>query len=712
MNNNAKKKSSRHSSPIHGYPSSPQQSQRGKQPSFPLPAYLDFVPGGLDYGISFSSSVASGGATASTSTSYNGSKYNSNSNSHWYLLSQLAPEPLVQKTLVADDTLRKYAIRYQHHLSGEPRLDPSTLSANLPHYRLPSLSALAEAAFAPLTGIHSSQVKRWADAMVLAYYLLPDSNSRQESNSVEEILSQSEQDLLQEFSSKQEEIVLRSAKASGVTLQSGMKSTVPQDLVRVLESMRQKTTEEMSSTSSSSSLKMCLPVRPCGYVFRTGDIAWNCKTCQHDNTCVLCDECFQKSDHTGHEVTFHKTSPGGCCDCGDLEAWKAEGCCPLHRPRVTSPLQDRVVRKNDDSKMMEGGVTLDDDGDDTLEALRSMIKGRKDGEAFVREMLPEKFAAALGVVIGAAVQAIVQAVDGAGIGSDPVQWTRRWADQLRKIHDGNSVDEEYVLSNEKSCVATVGQAMKLPCPSRFRLHLRLHNDDVHTFDEVIDALWSGNGSISRIMRMQDGTLDENDTSIGLVSQRKIATEKTQLVDSEGQVLVRDYTTIEGAQAGFDRLKSFGLHCSVLSTPQIELENRARALLSWLTEIASAHPAVSALVVHALVDVTEGDDVFGGVLVWNNARMIPSWSFSDSYLSSARVSIQEDKDEYDVSVPGWRRRMNVFPPHLPSSYLTREEQRQLHKLGFAAVHDFSSPSKGMYVMFVCVFFECYRLSLFF
>ena len=37
----------------------------------------------------------------------------------------------------------------------------------------------------------------------------------------------------------------------------------------------------------------------CGYVFREGDIAYNCKNCQADPTCVLCQTCFRNSDHTG-----------------------------------------------------------------------------------------------------------------------------------------------------------------------------------------------------------------------------------------------------------------------------------------------------------------------------------------------------------------------------------------------------------------------------
>ena len=69
--------------------------------------------------------------------------------------------------------------------------------------------------------------------------------------------------------------------------------------------------------------------------------------------------CFEASDHEGHDVQFlavptfvsrplvattwpwltrallnrpRQVDAGGSCDCGDTEAWSAEGCCPKHRP--------------------------------------------------------------------------------------------------------------------------------------------------------------------------------------------------------------------------------------------------------------------------------------------------------------------------------------------------------------------------------------------
>ena len=50
-----------------------------------------------------------------------------------------------------------------------------------------------------------------------------------------------------------------------------------------------------------------------------------------DETCVMCNDCFISSDHEHHEVFFYYTHSGGCCDCGDTEAWAPEGFCTRHR---------------------------------------------------------------------------------------------------------------------------------------------------------------------------------------------------------------------------------------------------------------------------------------------------------------------------------------------------------------------------------------------
>lgn len=72
--------------------------------------------------------------------------------------------------------------------------------------------------------------------------------------------------------------------------------------------------------------------RVCSVAFRPGDIVWNCKQCQKDSTCVLCQSCYQDSDHRGHDVFFYHVvnEGGGCCDCGDAGAWDPKGFCSRH----------------------------------------------------------------------------------------------------------------------------------------------------------------------------------------------------------------------------------------------------------------------------------------------------------------------------------------------------------------------------------------------
>jgi E3 ubiquitin-protein ligase UBR1 len=70
---------------------------------------------------------------------------------------------------------------------------------------------------------------------------------------------------------------------------------------------------------------------PCGHIFKQGEATYHCMTCTDDATCVLCSRCFDASDHEGHQ--FHISASAGnsgCCDCGDLEAWKRPVKCAIH----------------------------------------------------------------------------------------------------------------------------------------------------------------------------------------------------------------------------------------------------------------------------------------------------------------------------------------------------------------------------------------------
>lgn len=77
----------------------------------------------------------------------------------------------------------------------------------------------------------------------------------------------------------------------------------------------------------------------CQYAFRKNDIVWICKTCQKDETCVQCNNCFNDSDHRDHDVFFYHSQAGGCCDCGDPDAWDPRGFCSKHGNVAENPLE-------------------------------------------------------------------------------------------------------------------------------------------------------------------------------------------------------------------------------------------------------------------------------------------------------------------------------------------------------------------------------------
>lgn len=68
----------------------------------------------------------------------------------------------------------------------------------------------------------------------------------------------------------------------------------------------------------------------CGVVWGRNDLAYRCRTCEHDPTCAICVPCFENGNHEDHDYSIIYTG-GGCCDCGDETAWKHEGFCSKHK---------------------------------------------------------------------------------------------------------------------------------------------------------------------------------------------------------------------------------------------------------------------------------------------------------------------------------------------------------------------------------------------
>lgn len=80
----------------------------------------------------------------------------------------------------------------------------------------------------------------------------------------------------------------------------------------------------------------------CGAVWGSHDIAYRCRTCEQDPTCAICVPCFENGNHKDHDYSTIYTG-GGCCDCGDITAWKREGFCSRHKgAERIEPLAEEV----------------------------------------------------------------------------------------------------------------------------------------------------------------------------------------------------------------------------------------------------------------------------------------------------------------------------------------------------------------------------------
>ncbi|RLN14052.1 hypothetical protein BBJ28_00012263 [Nothophytophthora sp. Chile5] len=194
----------------------------------------------------------------------------------------------------------------------------------------------------------------------------------------------------------------------------------------------------------------------CGYLFQRNDIVFNCKTCQSDETCVLCLKCFQNGDHEGHDVFFHRTSPGGVCDCGDSEAWAPEGFCVFHGRR------DGISGSNDSSATSESTGALPTEIVRVADALFEAIV------AFFVEMAKRS----------------MQVFDADSVAAQD----RQLLLQLQQRGD----DREETQLNER------------------RFHVRICNDDVHSDEDLIRSLTQ-----KRIPRAEDlvRAIDSNGAEI-------------------------------------------------------------------------------------------------------------------------------------------------------------------------------------------------------
>jgi len=77
----------------------------------------------------------------------------------------------------------------------------------------------------------------------------------------------------------------------------------------------------------------------CGEVWTASHVAYRCATCGLSDSSCQCVHCFDPDDHVGHDFRLYSSSAGGCCDCGDPQAWRESGFCARHRRSAETEAQ-------------------------------------------------------------------------------------------------------------------------------------------------------------------------------------------------------------------------------------------------------------------------------------------------------------------------------------------------------------------------------------
>ncbi|KAG0681364.1 E3 ubiquitin-protein ligase ubr1 [Pichia californica] len=65
-----------------------------------------------------------------------------------------------------------------------------------------------------------------------------------------------------------------------------------------------------------------------------GKMVYNCYDCGVDPTCCMCEDCFNKEEHSDHNVGAHKSSGDAICDCGDSSSWKINLKCKANEKEI------------------------------------------------------------------------------------------------------------------------------------------------------------------------------------------------------------------------------------------------------------------------------------------------------------------------------------------------------------------------------------------
>jgi hypothetical protein len=376
-----------------------------------------------------------------------------------------------------------------------------------------------------------------------------------------------------EFVEKQEaEWQLQNPQTSILTtIVTGTEYNSPKEAIETLEALCQS-----------------VPRRVCQHPFKRNDIVWVCRTCQADETCVLCHNCYTQSNHVGHDVAFYHAQAGGCCDCGDPDAWDPAGFCPHHGPTTTGlgPLSSDVVHRVQGvvpaviDWMVERVAAMAEIAHvratppppqlrlqeaASMITMPPLVEGPRDGLPNSRRVIP---------------------VD---VGFDPVAAGSNKTVRTQNNSMDNHHDTDESPSNKGPKFSKV-ERLGMLAREGGGLFLVLKADDIHTTPQLINALRDLLGTSSSYTESILNRLVRALRQHGQLVVWGTMELLTELNTTQIHLWLDGDRVASGllGTAMFSRallMNSHGLCCSIMTLEELQLEQRAVAVLQWLTCLA-------------------------------------------------------------------------------------------------------------------------------
>ncbi|CAH0515339.1 unnamed protein product [Peronospora belbahrii] len=226
--------------------------------------------------------------------------------------------------------------------------------------------------------------------------------------------------------------------------------------------------------------------RVCGAIFSADEIAYSCRNCQLDTSCVMCKDCFTHSDHTGHDVYFQRTTAGSSCDCGDIHAWKHSGFCSRHKGVESGKKKHKLPKHIG----LMAPVVIEAVVDHLYHVLLGTEYAFELAEAleiFTRDISPN----ILPIQSDTDVANATESKKSCGVSKNNSVSTRsaRLSAQFTAETGSNSIGPGGRLEAQTSELKREASKTDDLSSGEVLFGIRLHNDDVHSLNEVVNHLY-------------------------------------------------------------------------------------------------------------------------------------------------------------------------------------------------------------------------------